>query len=175
MKKWIIWVIVAFLIWHAWKAYQARPLEARHEQYLKDAHPKARGIFRRFIREIENKTGFKVQITSLYRTPEHQARLYAEDNRNARPYYSMHNYGLAIDMILSKDGTEIRKATPREAWERTGVPAIANKYGLIWGADFAGYYDPVHFDVSKLYNVKPSELYKTAQANPATPANQVHF
>ena len=73
-------------------------------------------------------------LTSGFRSLDHQKRLYAAYKRGANPYpvappgRSMHNYGLAIDMVSSNN------AALGAYWESLGGR---------WG----GKRDPVHFGV----------------------------
>lgn len=131
-------------------------------------HPKYRIVFTRFVKAIGD-LGYKVQINSTYRDFAKQAVLKKEDKRNASPGFSLHNYGLAVDLQVSKDGKTYGKNTPIKEWEKTGIPALAKKYGLDWGGLFPGYPDAVHFYVSgmdnaKLYNLALNQ-FKTKDPN----------
>jgi len=56
---------------------------------------------------------------------------------------------MAIDMNLYKGNwrEHIKMTSGKEAWEATGVPAIARELGIRWGGDFLGKEkgDFVHF------------------------------
>lgn len=130
------------------------------EHYLTDMHPKYQNIFRRFIAEAE-KLGYKVLITSGYRSFQEQVKLHKENAQNAPAGKSMHNYGVALDLnlISKKDGSQLKKASTSKAWENTGIVKVAEKLGLKWGGgkNFGSYHDPVHFEVplggDKLYSL----------------------
>lgn len=131
-----------------------------NESYLKELHPKASPIFRKFLRDIE-KMGYTVKITSGYRTFQEQEKLKKENSSNAQAGFSHHNYGSSLDINLIKDGNWLRKSSTKKDWEKTGIPQLAkNKYNLRWGGDFSGYNDPVHFDLENIYSSK--ELYAQA-------------
>ena len=121
------------------------------EYYLSELHSKYIDVFKKFISEGESKTGYKVLITSGFRTFPEQIKLHAENPQNASVGKSMHNYGLAIDInLISKlDGHIIRKADSTKTWEDTGIVKIAKKYGLKWGGggSFGTYADNVHFEI----------------------------
>ena len=109
-------------------------------------------LFEEFVKEVEIPTWpmtgeYEVIITSGFRTFEKQNQLNLDDSRNAKPGYSLHNYGLAIDLNLKNKATGelIRKADNVAKWEETGIVTLADRMGLKWGGDFTGYYDPVHF------------------------------
>ncbi|MEM5806759.1 MAG: M15 family metallopeptidase [Candidatus Aenigmatarchaeota archaeon] len=127
--------------------------EERKLRYLLQIHPKYRNTFSNLIKDIE-RMGYEVYPTSAYRDFEKQKRLY-ESGQTTTPY-SMHNFGLAMDFVLKKNGKIIADMkTPKSEWEKTGVPdLIKNKYHLTWGGDFKGYYDPVHAGLDGKYDVK---------------------
>lgn len=127
------------------------PLGPDQEAYIRELHPAAQARFRALLRAIEA-SGWRVTVTSGYRSFAKQAALYAADSRNARPGRSHHNYGLAIDInAANKDGRALRKASPKSEWLASGIPQLAKSMGFAWGGDFAGYYDPVHFDLKNDY------------------------
>lgn len=130
-------------------------------------HDKAKETFAKFVAEAEAKTGWKVLITSSYRDFAHQVRLKQENQKNATPGLSWHNYGLAIDINLTKGNKRVKKADSRATWESTGVPQIAAKYGLFWGVNIPNYHDPVHFDMSPFiknkYNLDTKDLLAKAK------------
>lgn len=121
--------------------------DAKTLSIVKSLHPSVRGKFAKFLTEFERKTGLVYKATSGTRTFEHQAQLYNQDHRNARPGYSNHNYGFAIDgNVYDKTGKRLlRKASSKQAWLDSGIVDIAKKHGLKWGGYFKNYHDPIHF------------------------------
>jgi hypothetical protein len=117
------------------------------EAFLKDLNPMAVTRFKKFIADVEQKLGYKVIITSGYRDFKQQAKEHAANAKNAPAGRSYHNYGLAIDINLVKGTKVINKSSPMAVWADSGVLKIAKDNGLTWGGSFAGYYDPVHFDL----------------------------
>jgi len=130
------------------------------ESGLKQLHPKAQPIFRSFIRDIE-KMGYKVVLTSGYRTFQRQMELKKENPSNATAGFSHHNYGTAIDINIVYGNNWLRKSSSKADWEKTGIPQYAKKkYNMRWGGDFKDYHDPVHFDLENIYPV--NQLYTQA-------------
>ena len=127
---------------------------------LEQIHPAVRDRFEDFINRVEKETGYIVYVTSTYRSFAKQAELKRQDNRNAAAGASYHNYGMAMDFNLIKNGERLRKASAKSKWEATGVPAIAKKMGFRWGGDFSGYYDPIHIDTGNDYTM--AQLKKAA-------------
>jgi hypothetical protein len=137
--------------------------------HLNQLNPEYRGIFEKFISGIIA-LGYEPQINSSYRTFAQQAVEYAADSRNAKPGYSYHNYGLAIDVQVSKGGKTWGKSTSVADWNATGIPQLAKSLGLTWGGTFAGYLDAVHFD----YRVKTTpQLYAMATAQFGSDVNTI--
>ncbi len=159
--KWIIFsgsvLLVGLALYHKRKSIINYAFSREQEMFLQDLNPDAIEIFKKFIAEVESKLPYKALLTSGYRSFPKQAELHKENPDNAIAGKSMHNYGAALDLnlISKKDGSRIVKSSPRTIWEKTGILEIAKKYGLKWGGDIAGYYDPVHFEVpyggDKLY------------------------
>lgn len=130
------------------------------ETALKKLHPKAQPIFRAFLHDVE-KMGYKVKVTSGYRTFQEQIALKKENASNATAGMSHHNYGTGIDINVVYGNNWFRKSSTKADWEKTGIPQYAKKkYNLRWGADFKGYHDPVHFDLENIYPAK--QLYAQA-------------
>lgn len=74
-----------------------------------------------------------------YRTPDEQARLYFQGRTTAgaivtkaRPWYSAHNYGIAVDFCRMLDDAVV-------SWEPQDFDALGeavNAVGLVWGGDW---------------------------------------
>ena len=65
----------------------------------------------------------------------------------------MHEYGLAFDYAIYKDGvymTGENVAKGSEQYKMAG--AIGKKLGLFWGGDFKGIYDAGHFQYTGKYD-----------------------
>lgn len=81
--------------------------------------------------------GLKLRVVSAYRTVEYQKNLYEEylstdskenvDRYSARPGYSEHHTGMAIDLFGSVDGLRNFKDTPEYTW----VVENCYRYGFI--------------------------------------------
>lgn len=99
--------------------------------------PKFQRLARALLEDAEA-SGIPAQVTSTYRSTAVQRCLYREylaGNRIlpvARPGLSLHEYGLAIDLVF-----------PTSA-DQTLVGSLDSEYGMKWG----GPKDPVHFQLS---------------------------
>lgn len=126
-------------------------------------HPAVRRNVADFFDDIERYSGYVPIVTSGYRDSGKQAQLYAQNPKNAKPGYSMHEYGFAVDINLTKDGrVVIHKQSPVSAWKNAGIVDLAQKRGFKWGGLFAGYYDPVHFYIEPM-GMKSSDLLALAK------------
>lgn len=112
---------------------------------LEGLHPKAKERFTAFLTEVQNRLGYSVYITSGYRTQQRQAALQKGNKYAVSAGTSPHVYGLGIDANFSKDGRALTSKTSPNDWEASGIPALARRYGMRWGGDFASR-DVVHFD-----------------------------
>lgn len=136
-------------------------LNKQQADVINRLHYQVKHQFANLIYQIEKKTFYKVYMTSGYRTFAEQMILYLSDDRNAIAGTSYHNYGLAVDFVLQKDGVFVLdKASSKEGWINSGVVAIASELGFSWGGDFTGYFDPVHFDLRDVYPI--NDLLATA-------------
>ena len=144
---------------------------------VKNLHPKFRNKIAEFFTKIEKELGLGVIATSGYRTVEKQAELYRQNPNNAKPGYSSHNFGFAVDMnVKDKNGKIIlSKSSSDKQWNDSKVVDLAKSIGLSWGGGgaFGNYHDPVHFyikpkglsttDLRQMYNEgkKDNEGYVT--------------
>jgi len=126
-----------------------KPDQQRH---LDSLHPDVKKRFTDFINAIQEKTGYVVVITSSYRSWAEQATLKAQNNKNAAPGYSLHNYGMALDINLQNGLQLLKKDTSTQLWKASGALDIADQLNLRWGGNFSGYEDRVHFDVGNEYD-----------------------
>ena len=133
---------------------------AANKKFLDSLNPAERSTFINFINDIQ-KLGYAVVITSAARSTADQVKQKKANSKNATPGFSTHEYGIALDINLVKDGKWINKDSSLDTWRKTGVVDLAlKKYNMRWGGTFAGYLDPVHFDEGKKYDV--NKLYAKA-------------
>ena len=134
-------------------AIRNRPLKGDNEKEIKLMHPTVQKRFRAFIREVEKKTGYKVEIVSAWRGWDRSYQIWQTNPQVQAccpPGQDYHMYGLAADIVLhGPNGQRLGNASTRQSWENTGIREIARKYDLQWGIDFNGYFDPVHFAYPK--------------------------
>ena len=98
--------------------------------------------------------------TCVYDSYADSLELYHQDNRN--PIFNFHEFGIAVDFNIIKDGRRymkyqiiekdgsITKTNVPEEWEKTGWPDLSVKLGLRWGGVFKGYPDCVHIDAANI-------------------------
>lgn len=123
-------------------------------------HPVVKKQAQKLI-EAAYKRGLLILLTQGHRTLKYQKQLYDQGRitpgeivTNARPGYSPHNYGLAIDFALLDliTGRKVLWDT-RIDQDRDGVAdwteivTEAKKLGFVWGGDFKKFVDKPHLEM----------------------------
>ena len=143
---------------------------------IKQAHPKARQAMLDAYTEMSKALTGKVTVRFAYvrRTFAEQATLYAQGRTapgkivtNAPAGLSIHNYGLAFDIVLLID-TDGNGTYETASWDtatdfdKDGISdwiecvKIAKKHGFSWGGDWTSFKDLPHFEMT--FGWKPSSL-----------------
>jgi|TARA_R110000744_G_scaffold97115_5_gene187753 peptidoglycan L-alanyl-D-glutamate endopeptidase CwlK len=134
-------------------------------------HPEFRHTVANFINAMQDK-GFYMRVSASYRTPKEQGDLYAKGrttpkrgktvtNARGTPASSIHQFGIAIDIVELPSGRDSRtrkkwrsphvtvsgfdKRYPRARWHEIG--RLGKEYGFRWGGDFSGLFDGPHFEI----------------------------
>lgn len=139
---------------------QYKTITPAQREKLELLHPEIKQRGYALVDAIQ-KRGFTAEITSSYRSFQHQQRLKEQlGSMAATPGKSPHNYGLALDIVLWKNGKKWGNySASKSEWEATGVPALARAEGWTWGGDFKSHpFDPVHFDLVKKLGVTTAAL-----------------
>lgn len=135
--------------------------------------PKIQNAFRSFFNALSQEyKEYTATINATFRTLQRSYELKYDKNdpyynpNNARPGTSAHNYGGSIDMnITLPSGIVLRKKGDKLNWEQSGIPALANQYGLNWGGNFSSYEDNIHFYYGGFnYEKLGLELFGTQEA-----------
>ena len=147
---------------------------------IKLIHPKERKqllIDYTYVNEVLLGKGVRLRFAYTYRSPEEQDKLFKQRPKvtNAKSWQSVHQYGLAFDIVLllDKDGdgkfTEASWDT-RADWDKDGTPDWSEvrdyfkSKGWSYGGDWKGFKDYPHFE--KTYNLTTSQMYsKIANGN----------
>lgn len=114
-------------------------------------NPKAKLYAIKLQDYLKNVLGITILYTYSYRSNDEQANLYASGRTragrivtNARPGYSYHNYGLALDFVPIVDG--------KAAWNRIDlfdkIGKVAKAYGFEWGGNFKSPVDKPHIQMT---------------------------
>lgn len=123
---------------------------------LASLNRKAREKFEAFLaaaQPILAKHGVTSEVISGLRSYQQQAALYAQGRTkpgkivtNARPGSSWHNYGLAIDLGLFKDGKYLDSANPKLADKvYSELGALAKSMGIEWAGYWTSFQETPHF------------------------------
>jgi peptidoglycan LD-endopeptidase CwlK len=111
-------------------------------------HPAVREKAREFINKAQAQ-GINLRITSGLRTFDEQNTLYQQGRTtpgaivtNAKPGYSSHNFGTAIDVVPIVNGN----ADWDTDWNKIGQ--IGKSVGFAWGGDWTSFKDRPHFEMN---------------------------
>ncbi len=126
------------------------------DKQLKSLHPAIRMIARDFIIEANtNYSGDFIRICQGYRTYQEQDNLYAKGRTtdgstvtNAKGGESIHNFGLAFDIVGIKNG----KIDYNLDW--SSLSTLAKNKGFKWGGDWTSFKDKPHFENTFGYSIE---------------------
>ena len=127
---------------------------------IKSAHPLVREELETFYRKANNELGkyVRLRFAYVYRSPELQHKIFNQRPKvtNADSWQSIHNYGLAFDIVLlldkDKNGT-FETATWETLKDFDGdkiadwmeVVKVFKDAGWEWGGDWKSFKDRPHF------------------------------
>jgi len=126
---------------------------------LADLNPHMHLLAERLLTRAD-RAGIPLTVICTFRSMEEQAELYAQGRTkpgaivtNARPGYSYHNFGLAIDVVptrllMMKNWGDTPEYAPEAdaLWHQLG--SLGVDIGLTWGGDFTTLKDRPHFEWS---------------------------
>lgn len=136
-------------------------MDAITQQRITKAHPKIRESLSVQYQESNNLLGKNVRLRFAYvhRTPEEQHKLFLQRPKvtNADSWQSIHNYGLAFDIVLliDKDGDgNFETATwdtlkDFDGDKQSDWMEVVNYFkskGWTWGGDWKKFKDAAHFE-----------------------------
>ncbi len=135
-----------------------KKLDARTTKCLNSLDPKAQVAFIPFImeaKEIAARSGYEYCAVSGNRTWAEQDALYAQGRTkpgnkvtNAKGGQSNHNFKIALDFGVFKDGKYLDDSQPTTADNiHKVIGKIATKYGLEWGGSWTSIKDYPHFEI----------------------------
>ena len=119
---------------------------------INKAHPKIRQELLSLYSECNNKLpkGVRLRFAYVFRSPEEQHELFLKRPRvtKADSWQSIHNYGLAFDIVIlyDKDGNgtfEYASWDNNEHWKM--VVSFFKSKGYEWGGDWKKFKDAPHF------------------------------
>ena len=115
---------------------------------INTAHPKLRSALLENYKEVSAllPPNVMLRFAYVYRTPEEQSKLFKQRPKvtNANSWQSIHNYGLAFDIVLIIDG----KASWNVGKEWKMIANFFKSKGWEWGGDWIKFKDAPHFQMS---------------------------
>lgn len=127
-------------------------MDAVSERRLAEVNPQLANRIRRAAADLREQ-GINVMVTSGYRSFAEQNELYAQGRTKpgdivtrARGGQSLHNYGLAVDLVPVGANGQPNWNVPNSTWQTIG--AAGKRQGLEWGGDWTGFVDRPHFQMT---------------------------
>lgn len=133
---------------------------------IKSLHPKIREEVLEMYNHVNEKLlgkGVRLRFTSTYRTPEEQNKLFNQKPKvtNAKGWQSIHNYGLAFDIVMLYDNdgngtfeeasySQIKDHDKDKIADWMEVTNYFKSKGYEWGGDWK-FKDSPHFQ--KTFNL----------------------
>lgn len=126
-------------------------MDAISERNLARVNPQLANRIRLMAAELREQ-GITIRVTSGLRTFAEQDALYAQGRTkpgpivtNARGGQSLHNYGLAVDVVPIVNG-QPKWDVPESVWQKIG--AAGKRQGMEWGGDWTNFKDRPHFQMT---------------------------
>jgi hypothetical protein len=143
------------------------------DNLLLELDPKARPSFKKFFNILKDRySGYKAIVNSVRRTWEESYNLKFTPNTNsfnpsnAAPGFSLHNYGLAIDINIETPASTTKRTLLKRnktPWIEEGLDKVAIEADLRWGGNFTNYEDCVHFDFYYNLNTAYNQILTQSQ------------
>ncbi len=119
------------------------------DRRINTLHPLVRAKAKEFIIRAERELGIKLRVVSALRTWAEQDKLYAQGRTSpgnivtkAKGGESLHNFGLAIDVVEIKNGKAIWN---NPNWNK--IAGLGKQIGFTWGGDWKSFKDKPHFEI----------------------------
>lgn len=159
---------------------------------IKTAHPKVRAELLQLYTKANNQLGknVRLRLAYVYRSVAEQDALFklVPKVTNAKGWQSIHNYGLAFDIVLLIDkdnnGTfesaswdTIKDFDGDKISDWLEVVKVFKDAGWEWGGDFKSIYDAPHFELKKSdgTSYKWQDLKKQIELNKVIIDNNIKY
>ena len=134
------------------KAEEIPRMDAASERRLAEVNPQLANRIRRTAADLKAQ-GINVMVTSGYRSFAEQNELYAQGRTKpgdivtkAKGGQSLHNYGLAVDLVPLDSKGQPNWNVPESTWQKIGT--AGKKQGLEWGGDWQSFKDRPHMQMT---------------------------
>jgi len=132
------------------------PMDKRSEAQLATVFPGLATLVRNAAEALAAEGTFLLVVSGL-RTAAEQAALYAQGRTKPGPIvtkakagFSMHNYGLAVDVVPYLSGPTGKLNWTVNTPQFQAMVAALKAQGLVWGGDWKSFPDYPHFQMPKL-------------------------
>ena len=128
----------------------------KSEPELKTVQPKIRRMAEDVVAKMFNK-GYAVTVFEGFRSFAEQDYLYQQGRTrwgpivtNAKAGESLHNYGVAVDIVFLVNGHP--SWSNRHPWKLLGT--VGKEAGFEWGGDWESFVDRPHFQYTDTYTLQ---------------------
>ena len=140
---------------------------------IKTAHPKVRTELESQYIECNEllPANCTLRFAFVYRSPEEQEALFKKRPKvtNAKGWQSIHNYGLAFDIVLIVDGKAVW--TVNKEWKQ--VADYFKSKGWEWGGDWKSFKDAPHFQ--KVFGLTWQQMKQRIDTGKFTVENGIKY
>lgn len=144
--------------------FDAEQLDERTRNCIATLHPEVQKRALAFVKEVRNR-GLDVRIISGTRSYQEQNALYAQGRSapgprvtNAPAGYSNHNFGLAFDVGIFRNGRYLD-----DGREYREIAPIGKAHGFTWGGDWQSIQDEPHYELRPYWAANLSESQMLAE------------
>lgn len=149
-KDYIFWLEKLITAYRKFLILQTNKTVMEHDEKPSDLLPLVKRKADEFI-ELASQKGYTLRVTSGFRSIEEQDQIYAQGRTspgnivtNAKGGESLHNYGVAIDIVDRYRGYNVD-------WNELGE--LGESLGFEWGGRWAVFVDKPHFEMKKGYEL----------------------
>lgn len=164
------------------------PNKSQHApMFLSEMHPEFVVYAKAVLFDLWNQKQISVRLNSTYRTVAKQRKYWDKHQAwiaggrvgpqpyaaaPARPGYSKHNLGTAIDFNPTVEGIVLgsrKLGTTKQQWLDSGIPEIIAANGLVWGGNWNNY-DPIHMHLEVSETVRAAIINASGDIESKTAA-----
>jgi hypothetical protein len=114
------------------------------------------------------KQGMELKVTETFRTPEKQQADFEKGVSHAEPYQSLHQFGLAVDIVPVTVSDNKRQLDFNDTAKFSELNKINKTISqpLVWGGTFRSFYDGAHFEAPWISGKEAQQIFFKHRSDP---------